>query len=227
MILKLIALPTIITLAVTLLRLAGELRHWSPRWFSSETGGIAPSGVTWIFGITWLAAIFGVYFALKLIRNGHKPQSLNKVCFFAGLGVLIFLVYRPMVRFMSIRFDIGFPEYLIFVWFFWALAGVLQYFGWPKLFKALVAYAYASRIPVAIIMLFAMMGSWGTHYDYAGIEIPLRGVSRYLWLAFFPQLFSWVGYTITLGSAAGTLVLLFIRLARLPIEKKTYRIDPA
>ncbi len=37
-ILRLIWIPAIISLGVTLLRLTGELRHWSERWFSRETG---------------------------------------------------------------------------------------------------------------------------------------------------------------------------------------------
>jgi hypothetical protein len=227
MIPRMIALPALITLAVTILRLTGELRHWSPRWFSSETGGIQPSGVSWLFGITWLAAIFGAYFAVKLVRGGQGPRSLSKASFLAGSGVVIFLLFRPVVQFVSTRLQVGFPEYLIAIWLLWVLAGILQYFGWPRLFKVLLAYAYAARIPVAIVMLFAMIGNWGTHYDYVGINIPLQGVSRYLWLAFFPQLIAWVAFTVTLGTAAGILAILIGKLARLPIEKKFSRIDPA
>ena len=36
---RLILVPAIITLVVTLLRLTGELRGWSPRLFSPEAGG--------------------------------------------------------------------------------------------------------------------------------------------------------------------------------------------
>jgi len=212
MIMRLIFIPAIITLAMTILRLTGELRHWPSAWFSSETGGIIPSGVTWIFGITWLAAIFGAYFAVKLIDAGKKPQSFVRACVFAVLGIIIFVAYRPMVVFLCGAFHVSFPEYLIFIWSIWALAGVLQYFGWPELFRVLMAYAYAARIPVAIIMLFAMLGNWETHYDYVGIEIPLKGISRYLWLAFFPQLVGWIGFTITLGSVFGILVISVMKL---------------
>jgi hypothetical protein len=75
-----------------------------------------------------------------------------------------------------------------------------------------MAYAYAARIPVAIIMLFAMLGNWETHHDYVGIEIPLKGISRYLWLAFFPQLVGWIGFTITLGSVFGILLISIMKL---------------
>jgi phosphatidylserine synthase len=105
------------------------------------------------------------------------------------------------------------------------LAGALQYFGWPELFKVLLMYAYAARIPVALVMFFAMLGHWGTHYDYAGMQIPLNGLARYLWLAFFPQLVAWVGFTLTLGSVAGILAISMIRLSGLPVRNKLDRID--
>jgi hypothetical protein len=223
--LRLILVPSLITLAVTLLRLTGELRHWPAKWFSPETGGIRPSGVSWIVGITWPALLFGVYFSLKLIQNGQKLQSPVRAAVFSGLGILIFLIFQPVVRFICNALGIGFPEYLILVWFLWALAGILQYFAWPALFKVLLLYAYAARIPVAAIMFFAMLGHWGTHYDYVGMQIPLTGLSRYLWLAFFPQLVGWVGFTVTFGSVAGILAILITRPAGLSTPRKADRID--
>jgi hypothetical protein len=222
---RLVIVPAIITLAVTLLRLIGELRHWPERWFSTGTGGIMPSGVSWLFGITWLAAIFGAYFALKLAHAGMKPKSSGKAILFAVLGIVIFLAYRPIVEFVCAPLHIGFPHYLILIWFLWILAGSIQYFGWPELFKVLLAYAYAARIPVAIVMFFAMLGNWGTHYDYVGIQIPLSGIPRYLWLAFFPQLVGWVGFTITLGSVAGIFVTTLVMLSGVPARKNTDHID--
>ena len=35
--------------------------------------------------------------------------------------------------------------------------------------RTLLAYGLAARIPVAGIMFLAMMGRWGTHYDYVGM----------------------------------------------------------
>jgi CHASE2 domain-containing sensor protein len=39
---QLILVPAVITLAVTLLRLVGELQNWSPTLFSREPGAEAP-----------------------------------------------------------------------------------------------------------------------------------------------------------------------------------------
>jgi len=210
---RLILVPAVITLAVTILRLTGELRHWPAKWFSPETLGIIPRGVSWVVGITWLAVIFGSYFALRLVRAERGPRSLRKPMFCAGLGIIIFLVSNPLVVRIHAAFNVNFPEILIFIWLFWVVAGLLQYFGWPELFKVLLLYGYSARIPVAIVMFFAMLGSWGTHYDYVGMppQFSMPLIPRFLWLAFFPQLVGWVAFTITLGSVCGVIVAAIVK----------------
>ena len=53
---KLILVPALITLAVTLLRLTGELMHWSKALFNPAAGG---GGA--LVGIAWLVPVFGIY----------------------------------------------------------------------------------------------------------------------------------------------------------------------
>lgn len=77
---RLILIPAAITLAVTLLRLIGELQHWSPTLFNSEAGG--PGS---LIGITWLAPIFGIYFALKLSKSGAGPERIGRAILFGLL----------------------------------------------------------------------------------------------------------------------------------------------
>jgi hypothetical protein len=88
------------------------------------------------------------------------------------------------------------------------LAAVAAWQAWPALGRVLLAYGLLSRAVVALVMLPAMRGRWGTHYDYAGVaqvqELPFW--TAYLTLAFLPQLVFWVGYTIVLGMLAATLV---------------------
>src|SRR5262245_52314253 len=64
---RLILVPSLITLAVTLLRLFGELRHWSARVFNPEPGGGGS-----ILGISWLAVVFAIYFAVK-VHKWYEP----------------------------------------------------------------------------------------------------------------------------------------------------------
>src|SRR5438094_6585850 len=83
-ILKLILVPSLITLAVTILRLVGELQNWPAPFFVKHGGG---GGA--IVGISWLPIFFGVYFALKLTGAGAGPASLGRTFAFWGLGLLL------------------------------------------------------------------------------------------------------------------------------------------
>jgi hypothetical protein len=67
---SLILVPAVITLAVTLLRLVGELLRWNPTLFSREAGGAGA-----IVGIVWLVPVFGGYFAWKLVQAGDRFES--------------------------------------------------------------------------------------------------------------------------------------------------------
>ena len=203
---RLILVPAVISLAITLLRLAGEMRHWSDRWFNTDTGGVVPSGVSWVIGITWLAVPFGIYFAFKLVSAGDGPPKVGKALAIAGAGLLMLVGLQFLFGLLR---NVPFPQVLIFVWLWMAVGAVIQWFGWPALFRILLAYGFTARIPVAVIMLLAMIGDWGTHYDYLGKpQMPL--LSKYLWLAFFPQLVFWVGFTIIAGSIAGTVTAAII-----------------
>ena len=208
-ILRLIWIPAIISLGVTLLRLTGELRHWSERWFSRETGGTDPHGMSWLIGITWLAVPFGVYFALRLARAGLGPRSAGRAALFGILGLALIFCSR----FLFAIFPGHFPEILIPLWLCWVAAAALQFFGWPSLSRTLLAYGLAARIPVAVVMFFAMLGNWGTHYDYVGMppQFSMPPVPKYLWLALFPQLVAWVAYTVVVGTLAGVVALAIVR----------------
>lgn len=208
--LRLVLGPSLVALAVTLLRLVGELRHWSERWFSPETGGIIPRGTSWIFGITWLAVPFGIYFAFKLARAGEGPTRAWRVVAWSLAGMLVLLVGLRLVRSLPVPF----PPILVFVWLVMAVGAALAGAGWPAQARTLLVYGLASRLPVVVVMFLAMRGSWGTHYDYVGMPAPFQMPfwPRFLWLAFFPQLVFWVGFTVLVGTLAGSLaIVIFFR----------------
>ena len=84
-----------------------------------------------------------------------------------------------------------------------AAAAALQALPWRKLFKVLLAYAFAARIPVAILMFFAIKGNWGTHYDVAPPDFPaMDWFTRYLLIGFIPQMVIWIAFTVLTGSLA-------------------------
>lgn len=82
---KLILVPAVITLAVTLLRLVGEFLNL-PAWLASKE----PGGAGALIGITWLAPIFAIYFAYKLAgKSGSLVKNLAKTLFAYGLAARI------------------------------------------------------------------------------------------------------------------------------------------
>jgi hypothetical protein len=76
----------------------------------------------------------------------------------------------------------------------------------------LLAYAFAARIPVLIVMFLAMRGNggegWGTHYDAMPPTAPhLAFAQKFLYMAFLPQMTLWIGWTVVLGSIIGVIAV--------------------
>lgn len=205
-IIHLIFVPAVISLGVTLLRLSGELLRWPKLLFNSAAGG---GGA--LVGISWLPIIFGPYFAVKLLRANRGPASSGKALGYAALGAILY-VGGSFMLFTSAgssadRMLIG----LLLI----VVAGVLQFIPWRALAKTLIAYAYAARIPVAIVMYFAMRGHWHTHYDAPPPEaVPSTFWLKYLYLAVIPQFVMWIAYTIVLGALVATFYLAVFRRKR-------------
>ncbi len=208
---RMIAGPLLISVAITALRLAGELLGWSGDWFSTATGGIVPRGWTWMVGITWLPVLFGPWFARELRRGGEEPPSGLKVLGVAVAGGTLALV---AMRVVVPALPLPFPPVAIGFWVAMAAGAALQLAAWPALVRVLLAYGLASRLVVTLVMLLAMWGDWGTHYDYVGMpaqfQMPL--VPRFFWLAFFPQLVFWTAFTVLLGCLSAGVYLVASRL---------------
>jgi len=204
---KLVLVPGLITLAVTILRLVGELQHWSGAWFNRSMG-------LSIIGITWLAPVFGIYFAVRLANSEQRPKSFPKAIGHACLGavILVVLAFAPSL----LGVEHSFYGRLLYGWAIFVIGALVAWRGWPALFKTLLAYGYFARVPVALIMFLAYRGNWGTHYDAVPSDVPaLSLLPKYLWLGFFPQLVLWVAFTILSGMLLGTLVAGIARLVKL------------
>ncbi len=206
--------PALITLGVTILRLAGELQGWSPGLFSREAGGGRA-----LVGIAWLPFVFGAVFAWQLIRDGEGPARaarslLTYVLALAAFFATAFLLTRiageaPVAQLLATTVAA-------------VVALVVASRTWPGLFKTLLAYAYAARIPVVIVMLLAIYGSWGTHYDALppgpGAEpvAAMGPLTRWFWIGVIPQLGFWIAYTVVVGGIIGCLTALVIGRKRAP-----------
>jgi len=194
---RLVAVPAAITLAVTLLRLVGELLNWSPMLFSRAGGG---GGA--LVGIAWLVPVFAAWFGVRLARAGERPGPLGPAF---GLIVLA-IALVPLSGIAAAKAGIGQLELrMLFVFAVASLAGVvLAWRAWPALARTLLAYAVAARVPVALIMLLAMLGNWGTHYDAAPPGFPEMGAfAKWLTIGLLPQATVWFWFTIAFGGLFG------------------------
>jgi hypothetical protein len=204
---SLITIPALITLGITILRLVGELEHWPQPWFSTAAGG---GGA--IIGISWLPIIFGPYFALKLAGVGDRPSSVGKAVGFAVLGLVVFFlgIYWAQSTFSH-------PSMLTLVAFLVMLvAAFIPGIGWRSLGNTLLAYAFAARIPVVVVMFFAMRGNggqgWGTHYDAVDPMFAHAGFARkFFYMAILPQMTAWIAWTVAVGSIIGVIVVAVAR----------------
>ena len=206
----LIAIPAAITLCVTILRLIGELQGWSPLFFNRAAGGGAA-----VMGISWLPIIFGPYFAVKLARAGEGPSSTGKSIGFACLGLVVY--FLAGLWFSS---TFSHPTYLTLLPILLMLVtAFIPGIGWRSLGNTLLAYAFAARIPVVIVMFFAMQGNggqgWGTHYDaVAPMFAHASFAKKFLYEALLPQMTMWIGWTVVVGSVVGAVVAAFARRGR-------------
>jgi hypothetical protein len=201
---RLILVPSLITLAVTFVRLAGELKHWPAPWFNSAAGG---GGA--IVGIAWLPIIFGPYFAIKLAGAGNVPSSAARVIGFSFAGLAVFAAGGAIFA-----RSLEHPSLLILVALVVMVAALLlPRHAWPTMGNVLLAYAFAARVPVIIVMYYAMRGNggagWGTHYDRVApplAHLPL--MKKFIEAAIVPQMTVWIAWTVILGMICGGIALL-------------------
>src|SRR5712691_11208361 len=177
---KLILVPALITLAVTLLRLTGELMHWSKALFNPAAGG---GGA--LVGIAWLVPVFGVYFGLKLAGAGLAPAAVGPAIGYSVLGFALV----PALGFGAVKLGLSPQSFGAFALFIvlGIVGAVIAYRAWPALGRVLLAYGLAARVPVAIVMLVAILGRWGTHYDVAPQNLSaMNPIAKWLLIGLLP-----------------------------------------
>jgi hypothetical protein len=205
---QLILVPAILTLAITLLRQVGELQHWSTALFNPAAGG---GGA--LVGIAWLVPLFGAYFAWKLAEGGERPSGPGPAIGWPLLGFAIV----PVAGFAAFKLGAQQGSSAMFgVIVVGSLVGaVLAFRGWPALSRVLLAYAFAARIPVVIVMLFAILGNWGTHYDVPPPNFPeVSPIAKWAMIGVLPQMTIWIWFTIAVGALLGGLTVAVTGRAR-------------
>jgi len=206
---SLILVPAVISLAITLLRLIGELQNWSPALFSKAAGG----GGAFI-GISWLIPVFGFYFAWKLAKETPAPGGLGLIGWSLlvvalAVGITVF-VARVLKLSQFVQFPIVIVTLLSGAW--------LVYRQWPLLGRTLLTYGLAARVPVAIVMLIAIYANWGTHYDVPPPNFPEMGpLAKWINIGLVPQMLIWIPTTIIGGFFGGGIALLAGGRSRQPV----------
>jgi hypothetical protein len=202
--LPLLLWPVLLSVAITVLRLLGEVRRWSPEYFDRlPGGGLSP------LGIIWLAPLVGLYFGWQLQRRGQQAPSLVQAALQPPLALALAagaLLLLDRLRASSRLSALTWGQWLTM----WAVASVVALgvglLAWPALGRLLLAYALLVRTVVAGAMALATYRGWGTHYDVAPPGFPwMPALRRWLWTGLLPQLTIWVAITVAVGLLFGTL----------------------
>ena len=210
---RLVLVPSLITLAVTVLRLYGELQGWSPSLFNRDAGGGGS-----LLGIVWLIFLFGIYFALRLARAGGEPPRLGPALGWplAGFALNTALFVLAFTQIPSPVGQLG--VFFVGSW----VAVVLARRGWPELWRVLLAYGFLARLPVLIVMYLAIFGGWDTHYAKPRPDFPAMGPwGLFFWTALLPQLGIWIYLTVVFGMLMGAITVGIRRLLNRPAAAAT------
>jgi hypothetical protein len=203
---RLILVPALISLGVTTLRLTGELQHWPKPFVNNAVCGKA------ILGVIWLVPVFAIYFAFRLSGLGNAPGRLGQAIGFAALGLILKLAGTLVME----TAGMGYPSRLGINLALTVAGLVLSAVAWPAIFKVLLAYGYASRIPIAVVQFLAMRGNWGTHYDALDPGFPPIGFwPTFIRVSLVPNVFFMEAYTVIVGAVFGSLALALIRRNKL------------
>ncbi|HSB61047.1 MAG TPA: hypothetical protein VLI67_04970, partial [Vicinamibacteria bacterium] len=95
-------------------------------------------------------------------------------------------------------------------------AGILvAWRGWPAFAATMFAYGLAARIPVAIVVLVAVLNDWRTHYDNPPAGLPaLDPMARWLAIGLIPQVTIWMAVTVIAGGMFAAAAVAVLRRGR-------------
>jgi hypothetical protein len=199
---SMIAFPAMVTLAVTVVRLIGELKGWNPAYFSKEAGG---GGA--LVGISWLIPVFGVVFAMQLANAGEWPASRGRAILFPLLAMALLAgSFFAIVKFVPASE----PRKFVGVSAIVSVVCILvAWRGWPKLALVSFCYGIAARVAVAAVMYLSITKNWDTHYSKGAPGMPeMAPFEKWVTIGLVPQMFMWIAITICLGGIFGGLALL-------------------
>lgn len=159
-----------------------------------------------------MVPVFAIYFAFRLSGLGNAPERLAQTIGFAALGLILKLAGTLVME----TAGMGYPARLGINLALTVAGLVLSATAWPAIFKVLLAYGYASRIPIAVVQFLAMRGNWGTHYDALDPGFPSIGFwPTFIRVSLVPNVFFMEAYTVIVSTVFGSLALASIRRNKL------------
>lgn len=196
---RLVLWPLVLTTVISVARLVGEVQGWiSPR----SGGALHP------LGITWLAFVFGAWFAIRLQRAGSSPR-LARARLVATLGMLglaaaVAWQFRPFVGQAADDATFGRLRTAVLVLVAIAsAAATLAFAVWPRLAWTMLCYALPARLVVFLITWFAKVQGYDTHHVKFGPPGIERALPDTLLATALAQGGFWVPFTVVGGVAIG------------------------
>lgn len=198
--LRLVLVPALLTLVVTVLRLVGQIQGWNPQVFGKpEVGG---GGA--ILGISWLILVFGFWFGRRLRQGGQTPPQLGRAAglFLAaalvGLGLMLGLRMLGVIWWPG-EGETGAPRgslwMVVSMWIPVAIALV----AWRQAALTLLLYAVLARVPVLVVTWLCIQQGWETHYTKLPPGFPpVEGTELFFGLS-FSQVVMWLPFTTVVG----------------------------
>jgi hypothetical protein len=153
-------------------------------------------------GIAWLVPVFGAWFGWRLARSGERAGGVGRAL---GLAILAFALV-PASGFIAGTLGVGQTSLaMLGVFAVVAVAGLaVAFLAWPALGRVLLLYGLAARVPVVLVMLAAILGNWGTHYDVAPPGAPeMSGLWKWAVIGLLPQMTIWLWFTSVVGGIFG------------------------
>lgn len=200
--LRLLLWPSLVTLAISGARLAGE----ASGWLTTASGGrLLP------LGITWCIFVFGGWFGWRLARAGSLPRvawpwAWALVALLAAVGTAMW-GFRPLLA--ADRSDATFALVRQAVWHAAIVTGagaLLMFHVWPRLAGTLLLYGLGARATVLAFTWLAKHQGWDTHYTKFGPPgIERDGMADTMLGAALAQCGFWVPFTVVGGMLAGAL----------------------
>lgn len=202
-----VLIAAVLSLAIVVLRLYGELNIWDPKYFSTEAGG----GQS-LLGITWLVPLFGFWFGRRLAQGGHRPKSTGLALAMCVAGAAL----AAAIGWVSFGTELLGPadDLVTKVNVFFpatAVCGLLLLVAWPRAWTVLAIYGVLARIPVIVIQYLAFARGWHTHFNAADKKHPMDDATLNHLLLLAQGLLWPFGFTVLVGGLFATIGALTVR----------------